>query len=66
MAKTLVEFTLKNKNFPNICPKKKKLSMTVGLNPQLSKLTINELFGIGRLACPIVGESEPSPKLEPF
>jgi hypothetical protein len=47
-------------------PKKKKLSMTVGLNPQLSKLTINEWFGIGRLACPIVGESEPSPKLVPF
>ncbi len=40
--------------------------MTVGLNPLLSKLTINEWFGIGRLACPIVGESEPSPKLVPF
>jgi hypothetical protein len=63
----------KNKNFPTfwlqinkICPKRKKLSMTVGLNPQLSKLAINEWFGIGRLACPIVGESEPSPKLVPF
>jgi hypothetical protein len=40
-----------------ICPKRKKLSMTVGLNPQLFKLAINEWFGIGRLACPIVGES---------
>jgi hypothetical protein len=49
-----------------ICPKRKKLSMTIGLNPQLSKLAINEWFGIGRLACPIVGENEPSPKLLPF
>ncbi len=40
--------------------------MRVGLNPQLSKLGINEWFAIGRLTCPIGGESKPSPKLVPF
>jgi len=49
-----------------ICPKGKKLSMIEGLSPQLSKLAINEWFGVGRLACPIVGESEPSLELVPF